>query len=289
MVWKNTSTFLVSVGQCMVFTLADNALTMNLARCFGLLAVVGTVRLVRRTGWAQPYVLFSAVYAILLLVWNYPPDPRFVLPLIPLLMAGFLTELQALYGIVQQAWTSRKKDERVFARIVSPVLAAAACLAVYSNLNGAFFHLPAGNAIQRQRVQQARLAYEWVKREAPAGARFYSNYDPLFYLYTGRHAMRLPVPAAFAYQEDRPALQKLTYGLGEFSVRRELDYVFLSRREPQSLLDDEEKDELWRRVRGDAQGVFVYQSSDIAIFATAPLKQRYPAIDQQKIAAQHAQ
>jgi hypothetical protein len=282
MVWKNVSTFLVSVGQCMVFTLAENMLTMNLARCMGLLAVIGTVRMVRKNkGWRQPYVLFSAVYALLLLIWNYPPDPRFVLPVVPLLMAGFLTELAALYGILQQARTSRKKDERVFARIVTPVLAGAACLALYTNLDGAFFHLPAENASQRERVRRAQAAYDWVKREAPVQARFYAIYDPLFYLYTGRQAMRLPVPAHYAYQDDPAALKKLAYPVRDFAAQRGLDYVFLSRREPQSLLKDEEREELWRLA---LQNGAAFQRGDVAI-----LKSGHPAVHEQKITAQHHQ
>ena len=288
-VWRNTSTFLVSVGQCMVFTLADNMLTMNVARLLGVLSLVGTVRMVRKSSWQQPYVLFSAAYILLLLVWNYPPDPRFVLPVVPLLMAGFLTEVAALHGMVQQAKVSKKKDERVFARIVTPVLAGAACLALYANVDGALFHLPAQNAGQRQRVARAQAAYDWVKREAPADARFYAVFDPLFYLYTGRTAMRLPVPASYAYQEDRPALKKLTYPVRDFAARRQLDYVFLSRREPQSLLEDDEREELWQQAQREGKDALVYRRGDVAIFATDALKRRHPAIHQQEVDAQHHQ
>ena len=287
LVWKNTSTFLVSVGQCMVFTLAENVLTMNLARLMGVVAVVGTVRMVRRGNWAQPYVLFCAIYTLLLLIWNSPPDPRFVLPVVPLLMAGFLTELTALYGILQTAKVSRKKDERVFARIVTPVLAGAACLALYTNLDGAFFHLPAQNAGQRERVARALPAYNWVKREAPASARFYAIFDPLFYLHTGRTAMRLTVPATFAYEEDDAALKKLTFPVRRFAAERHLDYIFLSRREPQSLLKDEDRTELWQQAQREGKAALVYQAGDVAIFTTGSLQGRHPAVHQQEVAAQH--
>ena len=260
-VWKNISTFLVSTGQCMVFTLADNGLTLNLARSLGLLAVVGTVRLIKRQGWRQPYFLFAALYTLQLLAWNYPPDPRFVLPIVPLLMAGFLTELAALAAIFQKAWHSRKKDERIFARVAAPALACAGLAAIAANLHGAFSHLPAELASQRARVAQAQAAYTWIRRQAPPDARFYSNFDPVLYLQTGRPAMRLPMPAAYAYVEDRPAIQKLAYDVTGFAAQRHLDFVFLSKREPQSLLTDEERDQLWRHNAAAA----IFRHGDIAI------------------------
>lgn len=270
LVWKNLSTFLVSTGQTMVFTLADNGLTMNLARSLGLLAVVGTLRLVRRDGWAQPYFLFAGLYTAQLLVWNYPPDPRFVLPIVPLLMAGFLTELAALAAIFQTAWNSRKKDERIFARAAAPVLALAGLAAVFANVHGAFVHLPAELGGQRDRLAQAESAYRWIREQSPVSARFYSNFDPVLYLRTGRHAMRLPMPARYAYQEDRSAIKRLAFDLQGFSRRRGLHYVVLSQREPQSLLQDDERAELWSRHTLQARPLFL--NATVAILE-APARQ----------------
>jgi hypothetical protein len=49
-----------------------------------------------RRGVAVDYAIFGAVSVGILLVWHYPATERFVLPLFPLLIAGFLTEIEHL-------------------------------------------------------------------------------------------------------------------------------------------------------------------------------------------------
>ena len=62
------------------------ALTQTIA--VGMIA--GVVRLLRRPG-AALYGWFCLFYSAMLLIWHYPPNERFVLPMFPLLLAGLGT------------------------------------------------------------------------------------------------------------------------------------------------------------------------------------------------------
>jgi len=269
MIWKNTSMFLTSAGQYAVFTLADNGLTLNLARSLGLMSVLGVIRLARsasfRDPWLRTYIVFAALYVPLLLIWNYPPDARFNVPLVPLLLAGFFTEIRALRDLIHTAWTSRKKDERIAARILAPVLACAALAGVAANLHGTFGHLPEENQFHRDRVAHARPAYSWIEQQAPQDALFYSHFDALLYLYTGRHAMRHPLPAAFIYQDDRTLMKRTAFDVQSFARQRHLGYLFVSAHEPLNQLTGEEHLEFWRRTTRSAPLLY-----DLGGFAILP-------------------
>ena len=72
-------------------------------------------------------------------------------------------------------------------------------------------------------------AFDWIAERAPAGS-FYAYDDPaygnpFFYLYTGRHAVSLPViPRAF-YREDREAvLRPFRDMAAAFAREQHIDY-----------------------------------------------------------------
>src|SRR5205085_3060789 len=134
---------------------------------------------------------FAAAYTALLLVWHFPANERFLLPLFPLLLAALATEAQHLAAGIQAAW---KKDaaNRAVAAGVCAALAALVCAGLALDFDAVYKQIP--EAIEQHRMVLAsnRAAFAWIAQHAP-DASFYAYDDPVFYLYTGQHAASMPV------------------------------------------------------------------------------------------------
>ena len=76
----------------MTFDLGKTTFGMHLSRFLSIGAIVGVVRLARTRG-VTPYHGLAAAYTAILLVWHFPLDERFLLPLFPLLLVGVGSEL----------------------------------------------------------------------------------------------------------------------------------------------------------------------------------------------------
>lgn len=183
-----------------------------LERAAGALVLMGTIRHWRRGGTTL-YHLFAFGYIALLVVWHYPPDARFLLPVFPVLLAGLWTEMRELYS------TFRRHS-----RAASAIFAAACvlfllywCVAGWARFSAYF---------EDFRAMRARCygpAYQWIARDTPLDSAFLASEDALLYLYTGRQAVTPIVPMRYFYQRDgegvvqlvksRPAIAR-DHGLG---------------------------------------------------------------------------
>jgi hypothetical protein len=275
MVYQNLSTVLGSAGQLMIFNLADNGLTVNASRLIGIVAILGLVRIARNQGAPHPWILFGAAYAAVLLIWNYPPDARFVTPLTPLLAAGFLTEITFFVDLLRTTWRNPKSPgERPVAAVLGAVLAAIVILGVQQNLSAAFVQFPQRNRMQAEAARKSLAAYRWVTEQTPASAQFFAYQDPLFYLHTGRTASRLPFPAWMLYQQDDSGIVRYCTNLEGFALRRGLGYLFLNQGEIEWNLKEADRLALWNRLHRDLPPP-LFQASGVSIFETPRLQSGY--------------
>src|SRR5205823_4889657 len=79
-IWRNLDGYLSGVGKLFFFDTSSSILLKQLSWVVAIAAIAGVVQLVRRTGLFQ-YAAFALGFTMLHLVWQYPPDSRFVLPL----------------------------------------------------------------------------------------------------------------------------------------------------------------------------------------------------------------
>jgi len=128
---------------------------MYLSRFIAIGAIVGTARLARQRG-VSTYHWFAAAYAAILLVWHFPPNERFMLPVCPLLLAGLATELAHLFWIVKKCW-ARNKANRAVAMGLGASLVAIACLGVALNVRTLFYEFP-GIIEEHRTVLASKLA-----------------------------------------------------------------------------------------------------------------------------------
>jgi hypothetical protein len=90
----------------------------TLVQVIGVAMIVGLVRLVRR-GIAVDYAMFALFSVGILLIWHYPPNERFVLPLFPLLLAGLIEELDHIVEMLRGAFRHKDAGQRIAGRVLA--------------------------------------------------------------------------------------------------------------------------------------------------------------------------
>ena len=160
-------------------------------------AASGIRRMVARSGQAH-FAMFSLASFLMFVPWNWPPNERYLLPLLPAIAAGFYRELRHFFELCRMNLAG-SLPHRVFASALI-VLGAVVCAAIpYRNIRGVLLDLPDVLENYRGIFQARQPAYSWIRENAPADARVLTYDDPLMYLYTGRSGYQMPMPHWITY------------------------------------------------------------------------------------------
>ncbi len=172
-------------------------------RLGGIVVVIGFVLLVQKHGFTQ-YHLFACAYCLLLLMLPYTPNERFLVPVMPVLLAGVVASLRH--------------------RALSVIAAAGLAILCAAGIAGPPFlagHLRA-RADTGLDVEQACL---WIERSAPKDAQFISAYDTQVYLRTGRRGIAFQIPTSLIYKEDGAGERHALGELPQYARAHRFDYV----------------------------------------------------------------
>jgi hypothetical protein len=203
------------------------------------------------------------------LIWHFPPDERFVLPMFPLGLAGLITELEHFGGLLRASLRHRDVGQR----IVAAGMMAAVGLALGGSL---LLQGYIAAVLQPEQAQEARArredqlaAYAWVRSKIPSDTRFLAYADPRFYLYTGHPVIRQSLLPKLWYHEDHAGTVELWGNLAPFAREHGLRYYFF---QPEDLTaaTEAERDaiEFAHREKGYMKPVFkqgvvtIYQFND---------------------------
>lgn len=223
-VWQNLATFLASAGNLLVADSIDfPVLGANLPRLIGIFAVVGAIRHARTHGMELVH-WFAAGYMALTILWIYPPNERFLIPLAPLIAFGAQAELTHLVGQMRAAWRLGKPDLRVAVGIFSVVFVAGALWAFAMLATGQVITLPATFSRASQQAADYQQAYAWIRANVPPGERFMTHYDASLFLSTGHFASRPPTFPKLAYRKDVQVLKAEMARLAHFARQRGIRY-----------------------------------------------------------------
>lgn len=226
MIADNANVAVKSIGELIVFDQEGGFAALTLARLLAAATISGCVRLVR-AGHLLQYATFAALYLMQLLLWNYPPGQRFLLPLLPLILAGFWRELQALRGIIVTAYQKRGADRGV-AIAICGLLAWLGVTAVRSNSDGLFNLLPSVLAEGKVTEAGSRAAYRWIRQNTRPDAVLLSFRDPVDYLHTGRRGYSLRVPPSVLKRGETAELRRFFAPLPDLVAGHAVDYVVLT-------------------------------------------------------------
>jgi hypothetical protein len=191
--------------------------------------ILGCVHMVRR-GFGRLYALFGGVSLAMLLVWHYQPNQRFILPLAPLLLAGFCFEMVYLAERFREAIAHRSGARRLvaygFAGCLVMVLTGGLVLQISMDVSV----VPSLFRNDRANTLAYRSIYSWIANHLPADAKILWQDDTALYLATGRHAVSFVVPPREFEATGGDAGEAVRYRkIAEYAHQQHMDYVLLAK------------------------------------------------------------
>jgi hypothetical protein len=222
LVWMNLGFVTSGISSLLACDDQISTLTLTIARLTAAATIAGAVKLARK-GILRHYAAFGLLFLVQLLLWNYPPNARFLLPLLPLIGLAAWEEARGLITMVTATFRKPKIGERVVAVAAAGVLAAFSLYAV-KQAWVSISEMPAFFADRRQTLEKVMPAYRWLEANAAPDSRVLAYADPAVYLYTGLSGISLRVPPHIMVQ-GKPEREKYFAQLPEVAARHGIDYV----------------------------------------------------------------
>lgn len=232
MVWQNLWFWLVGVGNLFFFDLdaagfARTLLVVASAACLsGLRRLYGS-----STGsrWREAhYLWFGAGFVALLLIWNFPPNERFSLPVFPLLIAGLVAEAKFVWAMFAAGWAKTKGLNRAVAALGLAVLVLLPAGWLWMTGSAVARRIPLMLDNKRELARQREPVYAWIRDHVEPDARLFAYDDPVLYLRTGRTALTFQLPTRFGYSDDTSGVRAEIMKLPAKLRGHKLDYVMLT-------------------------------------------------------------
>lgn len=267
--WKNIDGLIGAFGSMILIKFSDSPFLKMVQLTLGVAVIAGLIRLAKN-GRCLSFLFFALGNAFLLLIWHFPPDQRFIYPLLPLVMAAFWTEMEHriklfLAGLHNPDWGQRIAARGLLAAL-GLTLSVSLALQAYFTL----YHLPRdGNDVRTTRIAQTS-AYEWIAKNTDPSAAFISTVDPFFYLQTGRHAIRLTVPPILWYRNDHDSIKDLFRDLVPYAREHKLDYVYHAGLDFIWGVDDEDRLNIDKTIRSNRDLVTMFQKDASIIYKVRP-------------------
>ena len=228
-VWHNVSALLESFGSLIFPQVVYGLLAKLILQPLGVAMILGCVRMARK-GYAGVYTVFAGFYVPMLLIWPFQPNQRYILPLAPLLLAGFCFEMAHLARLFRGAFGHRDRSQRVvaygFAAILIAILAGGLGFQGYMG----FVVLPELARNDRATAREYASFYQWISRNLPADANLMWENDTALYLGSGHHATNHVVPPRDWYATGGDSGEGARFQrIDAFAREHHLDYVAVTK------------------------------------------------------------
>lgn len=266
--WKNLDGILWGLGALVLPKVAPSLLMKILAEVIAVAMIAGLVRMLRR-GQGLLFGLFALFNSLLLLVWHFPANERFMLPVLPLALAGLLVEAEHFTGLLRAGLRHPDRGQRVVAGglMAAAGLIVAAVLGLQLYMATAF--LPEDARYHRARKIDRLKGYGWIKANLAANAALLSLEDPLLYLYTGRKAMTRPMPPFLWYRQDSAGMIAWIADNAGYARQHGLTALEFAGAAVSLGLDDQQKAEAEKRLSENPDWVVAFQSGPVRIYRLA--------------------
>jgi hypothetical protein len=223
----NIRTFVTSIGDLLIPHMERIPwLGPTFALLVGLFAMIGVIRRMNQDGAGLQH-WFAGGYSLLVLAWHYPPNERFLIPILPLFAYGAQAELRHLGALLRTAWHSGKSDQRVTAGIIAVALGAVCLWGCSMVIVAHCFILPGLTPRYRAQLESNRKVYEWINQNISPAEPILTAYDATAFLYTGHPASRLPNFPKQYYRQNRQAVARAYAEVPAFARSRGVRYLML--------------------------------------------------------------
>lgn len=224
-VWKNLDGLLYGMGSLAIPPVFALPPVKILTEVVAIAMISGCVRLYRR-GIGVQYSFFALLSSAMLIVWHFPSNARFVLPVVPLLFAGLITELEHLWSMLRSSFRHKEAGQRVVAYGMAGVVALILLATLALQCFMAFPFLETREDQYRATLVDMRAAYTWIEANVPSSANVLSNDDPVLYLYTGRKGHWVPLTPRIWYAEDHVATVKTYSDIAAYCRNHGFEYFY---------------------------------------------------------------
>lgn len=269
LLWKNIDGLMWGLGSLIQPRVLASGFMKMLAWVMAVAMISGVVRMLKR-GQGVLYSLFAAGSILILLVWHFPPNERFVLPLFPLALAGLLVEMEHFFGMLRAGLHHPERSQRVMAATLAAVAAGIVAGSLALEMYVAFAYLPE-DAHNRRIINADRVAaYGWILGHVPREANILAGDDPVLFLYTGRHAISRPLPPMLWYREDRPRMVDWISNPGAFAHDHGLGYLEFAGVDARQGLSDDDREAVARAIPKNPDYAELYQGGPVTIYGLRP-------------------
>jgi hypothetical protein len=264
--WYNADALLRGLGKLLLFDVATVP-NVHVERILGAGALAGAVRLARRTGCVQ-YPAAALGLALLLLIYFFTADERLCLPLYPLALMGFWTEVKNFGAAVRKTWERGQGADRVLAIGAGAALSGAGLWIAGSDAAGYAKFLPAVFDTCRRDLEAHQPAYDWIRMHTPAEAMVNAYDDPVLYLYTGRRALGMPMPSSRVYSGDAESeANQFIRAVPQQAREHGLDYLLAT---DSDFYRERRAGLLWRAAAADPLLRREYADAHAAVYRLTP-------------------
>ncbi len=263
--WKNIDSVLYGIGALVLPKVSEALPVKILNQLLALAALRGCWKLCKsKSDWQ--YGAFGAVFLGMLVIWSFPPNERFVLPLAPLLLAGFCFEMKELVGNIRKGFSHKDGSQRIAARIMAAAVCTLFAACFMAQIFTVFNLLPSMMDGFRQRLERNKPAFSWVKNNLPADARILAEQDTLVYLYTGRKSANLIIPTVHMYRDEAKEIVAAYSGAIEYARLHGLNYLYLTKEDFRRDLDVDDYQKIQTSLANPVGVEKLYDKDGIRIF-----------------------
>ena len=236
--WKNLDAIMTSMGS-LVLPFSDSVLSKILAQTIAVAMMAGIYRLARDREEVRAYAIYCALFALMLVLWHYPPNARFLFPVFPLLLAGFAYQLIHTATIVRKAYADPKQKTQAI--VFAGILALIALPIFRSNYEFIFEIAPAAQRAERLIARENTACGVRIRSELPPNARIASHHDAMLNLLSGRSSMRMTIPPIYWYEDRFDEMVSHYTRIPQIAREHGMTHLAMNRRFHADLNDDQHR------------------------------------------------
>jgi len=226
--------------------------------------VTGAVRIVKQTGLIE-YPIFCLLLALTLSLWNFSPNVRLMLPMLPLLAIGLYLEAGVLAALIRRSLQGKDFGNRAAAYVFLAAIFSGCLYGIRQN--GIFIarEIPALLQQGRQWTARSREVFRWCRATLPSSAVVLASDDTLVYLYTGRKSVR-PVPNSVAfYTNDHAGMLANFTHLDEVARAFGITHILMSPGDYVTEFEPEDRQRILRLLTENPRHKTIYSADGFTV------------------------
>jgi len=258
------SSIMAAAGSVLVHDLPDSMLGRFLCVLIAAAMVTGAVRIIKRTG-STDYPAFCLLLAVTLVMWNFSPNVRLMLPIFPLLAMGLYLEVEVLSGLIRRSMQGRDIGNRVAAYVILITILSGCVYGIRRNALFIARESPALLQQSRESTARSREVFTWMGATLPPSAVVLASNDTLVYLYTGRKSVR-PVPNSIAfYTNDHAGMLANFTGLDQLVDTFGITHILVSPGDYVTEFEPDDRKEIIRLLLENPKHRTIYSSDGFTV------------------------